>query len=49
MGKNFLIVYDVMTSCASLHSATQACLNASNLKVKVAVLARVEKMCKISD
>ena len=43
MGKNVLIVDDVMTSGATLHAATQACLKAGALNVNVAVLARAEK------
>ena len=43
MGKNVLIVDDVMTSGATLHAATQACLNAGVFNVNVAVLARAEK------
>ena len=43
MGKHVLIVDDVMTSGATLHTATQACLKAGALNVNVAVLARAEK------
>ena len=43
MGKNVLIVDDVMTSGATLHAATQACLSAGALNVNVAALARAEK------
>ena len=43
MGKNVLLVDDVMTSVATLHAATQACLSAGALNVNVAALARAEK------
>ena len=43
MGKNVLILDDVMTSGATLHAATQACLGAGALNVNVAALARAEK------
>lgn len=43
MGKNVLIVDDLMTSGATLHAAKQACLKAGALNVNEAVLARAEK------
>tara|TARA_Y100001934_G_scaffold91315_1_gene112976 strand:+ start:245 stop:541 length:297 start_codon:yes stop_codon:yes gene_type:complete len=43
MGKNVLILDDVMTSDATFHAATQACLSAGALNVNFTVLARAKK------